>query len=64
MIHFPCAIKEHGFYEGIGHATSSDGAETVFRQAVARLSDESFVVHRKLIRLDGKNVEAFTAERT
>jgi len=63
VVHLPCAIKEHGFYEGIGHATSSDGAETCFRQAVARLRDESFVVHRKKIRLDGRDVEAFTAER-
>ena len=64
MIHIPCAIRTHGFYEGIGHATSSRGAMTVFRQAVTALADTSIEVQRKMIRLDGQFVEAFVAERT
>jgi hypothetical protein len=56
-------VREYGFYEGIGHATSRHGAETTFRQACGSLAHAEFEVQRKMIRLDGRMVEAFVAER-
>ncbi|MBT9165383.1 MAG: hypothetical protein DDT25_00028 [Chloroflexi bacterium] len=57
---YPCAIKQYGFYEGIGHTTSLTGAKAILIQFCERFKQPE--VSRKLIRLDGEMVEAFVFE--